>query len=1033
MRKLIFALAFGATLLPSHGFALGLGEIEVNSALNQKLAARIDLLSAAPEEAESLLISLASREEFLRAGLDRPMVLSTLKFETRIENGDVFVDVTSPKPIREPFLNFLLEVDWPQGHLIREYTLLLDPPVFMGRRDSQAAPASGRPAMRTADSRPQSTGTSVPPVSAPAPMAAAADVSKSTPSRSYAAPAAPATERRVQAGDTAWSLANSMRPNASVSTQQMLLALLRANPGAFINDNVNGLKRGYILRTPDADDIKAASSEEARAIVRRQNAMWREYQQSSVSDEPASALNDDYSKPESGSSAVNRAASNNSRLAIVSAGAGSSAENESKNPSELSASELREQLALARERVETERVEKENLQKQVSSLAQQVDEMKSLLSIEDDALAEIQSVGRSSEETNAVDQAAEVTDEETITETDTEVGAQDTLKTEAEDEAAEIAADGEAVFTDEASEPVAVVAPDTEVMMDEAAPAESDYVQKKDTSLMGTLLDNRMLLGGLLLLLLIIGALAYLIKRRRNNASNEAEESGNGGAFAAGEENALEDVADTIDAESIDEVVNDEDVKASMAEAELKEEEFDAEATMSLPSDTDTAVTSANVLQAEEPEEEQDDVLAEADVYLAYGIYQQAEELLEAAIAEHPDKDSYRVKLAETYFAGKNAEAFEKLGVEMKQRLGNEESPAWIKVAAMGKELCPDAEVFQQADLDVDLDINDLMPKSPEPMDFDLGEIDNGGADESVPELDMDFDAPLDEPSEETGFDLPSLEETPDELEFDLSETDALEETPAETSAPHETPDELEFDLSETDALEEASAETSALEDPEAPEALVELEFDMSEAATEEAATEEAETENAATELSSDDDEEEEFSLDIEASELDLEDSAETDEADLDFDISMDAETETETEEAAPVNKTEEKDDELDTDFSTDMSDEAAPISKTEEDDALDTEFGLDMSEKADVESEEGEFDLSAEAADYDLSVDEDLEGMDLSEPLDADEINTKLDLARAYLDMGDHEGARDILEEVVEGGNAEQKKEAEDLMAQAG
>ncbi len=989
MRKLIFTLAFGTILLPSHGFALGLGEIEVNSALNQKLAARIDLLSAAPEEAESLLISLGSREEFLRAGLDRPMVLNTLKFDTRVENGDVFVDVTSPKPIREPFLNFLLEVDWPQGHLIREYTILLDPPVFMGRRDSQAAPASGRPAMQAADSRAPSTGASVPAASAPAPIAAEAYAPKSTPSSSYAAPA----ERRVQEGDTAWSLANSMRPDASVSTQQMLLALLRANPGAFINDNINGLKRGYILRTPDAGDIKVVSSEEARAIVRQQNAMWREYQQSSVSDEPASALNDDRSKPDSGSTV---ATSNNSRLAIVSAGTGSSAENESKNPSELSASELREQLALARERIETERVEKENLQKQVSSLGRQVDKMKSLLSIEDDALAEIQSVGMSSEEMNAVDQAAEVADEKAVTEIDAEIKAQDTLKTETEDEAAEIVADGEAVFTDEASEPVAVVAPDTELMMDEATSAESDYVQKKDTSLIGTLLDNRMLLAGLLLLLLIIGALAYLVKRRRNNASDEAEESGNSRAFAVSEENALEDVADTIDAESIDEVVSDEEVKASMAEAESKEEEFDAETTMILSSDTDSDVTSENEFQAEEP----DDVLAEADVYLAYGIYQQAEELLEAAIAEYPDKDSYRVKLAETFFASKNAKALEKLGVEMKQRLGDEESPAWIKVAAMGKELCPDAEVFQQADLDIDLDINDLMPKSPEPMDFDLGDIDDSGADESVPELDMDFDAPLDDSSEENNFDLPSLEETPDELEFDLSETDAIEEAPAETSA---------------------------LEDLEEPEALDELEFDMSEAATEE-----TETEDVATELSFDDDEEEEFSLDIEASELDLEDSAETDEADLNFDMPMDAATE--TEEAVAVNETEEKDDGLDMDLSTDMSDEVTPVNKTEEkDDALDMDFSLDMSEEGDVETEEGEFDLSAEAADYDLSDDDDQGGMDLTEPLDADEINTKLDLARAYLDMGDHEGARDILEEVVEGGNAEQKKEAEDLMAQAG
>lgn len=963
MRKLIFALAFGAILLPSHGFALGLGEIDVSSALNQKLAARIDLLSTAPEEAESLLINLGSREEFIRAGLDRPLVLTTLKFKTRTEDGNVYIDVTSPKPIRDPFLNFLLEVDWPKGHLIREYTILLDPPVFMGSRGSQAAPASGRPAMQTADSRAPvaaqssaAVGTSIPAASAP-PVQTYAPAPAPAQAESYAAPA----EHRIQAGDTAWSLANSMKPDESVSTQQMLLALLRANPEVFVNENVNGLKRGYILRMPEATDINAVSSEEARALVRQQNAMWREYQQSLVSDEPASAIDEDYRGTESGSAVAG--SSDNSRLSIVSAGAGSSAVTEMKSPSEMSASELREQLALARERVETERVEKENLQEQVGSLSKQVDKMKSLLSIEDDALAEIQSVGAPSEEDGdvaAIDDTGEMTADELMAESGDESEALDALMADAETETAEPAVDDEKLFVDETAEPVAETAAEpATAMMDELEPAESDYVQQKETGLIDTLLDNRTLIGGLLLVVLVLGAIVYLVKRRRDNAAGDADDDFGFGAFGASEEDALEDVADSIDAESIDQLVSDEDVKASMAEAKSEEKKFDAEATMILPSGTGTVVTSAAELQAEEPQEEQDDVLAEADVYLAYGIYQQAEELLEAAIAEHPDKDSYRVKLAETYYAGKNAKAFEKLGTEMKQRLGDKETPAWIKVVAMGKELCPDAEIFQQADLDVDLDVNDMMPKSPEPMDFDLGDIE----DDSASELDMDFDAPLEESSEEMSFDLPSLEdEASDELEFDLSETDALA-APAEL----ESLDELEFDLGETDALETPA------------------------------------------ELSFDDDEEEEFSLDIEASELDLEDSSETAEAglDLDFDMSMDAESE----EAAPVSKAEDADSDLDMDFSLDMSEET----------------------EAAVDSEEGgEFDLSAEAADFDLSADEDMGGMDLSEPLDADEVNTKLDLARAYLDMGDHEGARDILEEVVAGGNAGQKQEAEELMAQA-
>ena len=106
MRKLIFALAFGAILLPNNGFTLGLGEIEVNSSLNQRLEARIELLSAIPEDAETLIVRLASREEFTRAGLDRPLELTKLKFKSNAEDGRVYVNVSSPKPVREPFLNF---------------------------------------------------------------------------------------------------------------------------------------------------------------------------------------------------------------------------------------------------------------------------------------------------------------------------------------------------------------------------------------------------------------------------------------------------------------------------------------------------------------------------------------------------------------------------------------------------------------------------------------------------------------------------------------------------------------------------------------------------------------------------------------------------------------------------------------------------------------------------------------------------------------------------------------------------------------
>lgn len=993
MRKLIFALAFGAILIPNLGYALGLGEIEVNSSLNQKLAARIDLISTSPEDAETLIVKLSSREEFTRAGLDRPMVLSSLRFSTSVEDGRVFVEVVSPKPIREPFLNFLVEVDWPQGHLIREYTILLDPPIFMANRAAKDTAALARPSMSGAvSSAPAIVQSSAAVIAAPVAVDEEAFVADEPVQQqtTYAAPSyTPPAGHRVEKGDTAWSIANRMKMQMddSISTQQMLIALLRENPEVFIDGNVNALRTGYILRTPDYDDVRAVDRDEAKEAVRQQNALWREYQQSLSSDQPASAIDDVYEETEY-SAAVE--ATDGSRLSIVSAG-GSSASGEMKDPTEMSADELREQLALARERVETERVQKETLQGQVSTLTSQVDEMKSLLTIESDALAEIQALAGPSDDPVLAGDDNEVESFDTdVAELNDEEQALDALDAlTGETNSQEVAEEAtEELYVDEldATEQAQITETlDEEIM---SADMEPSYAPEQEAGIVATLLNNKLIILGLLVLLLVIGAGAYLIKRRRDNAGDDKDEPnfdnagddkdepnfviGAIGAIGswfkrrrdnAGDEldepslaESSEDIANMVDDASLDDLVSDEEVEASMAEAEsVAEEEFDAEATMILPSGTDTVVTPAADLQPAATEEEpQDDVMAEADVYLAYGIYQQAEELLEAAIKDNPDKDNYRVKLAETYFAGKNAEAFAKLGVEMKQRLGDEETPAWAKVAAMGKELCPDEDVFQQVSSDTNLDVNDLMPKSPEPMDIDLG-------DDSAAGLDLDFDSPMDETA------IISPDDSAGELEFDLSETDAIEESPAE----------------------------------------------------------------------------EEFSLDIEASELDLDIGGEasddsSDGLDMDLDMSMDSELDMDLDMSVDSESEASAEEELDLSMDLDMS---------VTDDVADSDLGLNMSMDSEPESEE-ELDLSDDMADLDLSmddiataddspassdvVDDDLGGMDLSEPLDVDEVNTKLDLAKAYLDMGDNEGARDILDEVLAGGNADQKKEAQELMAQA-
>ena len=145
-----FSLAL-VLLLSGNAWALGLGEIRLDSALNAPLRAQIELLSATPEELENLQVGLASQETFDRYGLDRPYYLQDLSFEV-VKSGSTrgnYIRVSSAKPITEPFLTFLVEAVWSRGRLLREYTVLLDPPTFAPQPAEETRPAVTAPERST--------------------------------------------------------------------------------------------------------------------------------------------------------------------------------------------------------------------------------------------------------------------------------------------------------------------------------------------------------------------------------------------------------------------------------------------------------------------------------------------------------------------------------------------------------------------------------------------------------------------------------------------------------------------------------------------------------------------------------------------------------------------------------------------------------------------------------------------------------------------------------------------------------------------
>lgn len=989
-RKILASLVAGALFLPNTGFTLGLGEIEVNSVLNQKLNADIELLSATPEDAETIIVKLASRQEFSRAGLDRPYSLNNLHFKAEVINDIPYIRVSSGVPIREPFLNFLIEVDWPNGHLLREYTILLDPPVFM----TQSAGAGTMAATDdSSEFRPSSSGsTNVVPVVGGAPTGTGSfrpaavsqpQVSGSGVSQTSTFIPAPVVQQqtpinqpagsyRIKAGDTAWSLANAMRPDQSISVYQMMIAMLRANPESFINENVNGLKRGYILRVPDYNQIAAISDEDARALVREQAALWRQYQQSKAGGKAVSAMQTgDSASSEAGTGAG--AAGEQAYLEIVSAGSGSSV-NSGKDPSNMTAQELRAELALARERVETERVEKEALQQRVGVLEQHVEKMKGMLSIEDEELSRVQSLNLPAEDDIAGPVAEEMADEVTAEAGLSEPEEPEVQIDEVFEDTAEAGASEEPeideVFIDETNEQAAAEdQPDNIAAVPEkttTAPVQPHQEPPAPADLLSQLLNDPVRLatagGGLLLIATLIG---LVIKRRKTASATQAEN-----AF-----DDLEVLSDKARGEAATAEGQEDAVLESLAGAQVSDAGKET-------SDDEAKAGEAEAFTESEEGKPRDDIIAEADVYLAYGIYQQAEELLTNAINQNPDRNDYRLKLAETYYASKNADGFIETATDLSRHVDSDESPEWKKVVVMGLDLCPDNSMFQG-------DLADYRTANAKAAEQPLSETESNDDEMTLAENeDTPVTAELDSELEDFTLDdeLLELPELDDSGTIDIAgdEESALLDI--------STMDDEEAGLDLTDS---AAVETAAAEEDE-----ISLDIDLSDLETD--AKDETESEIAAKEASLD---MADINFDTDATGYDTSKEAESEEIVMDFNLD---------------------------DVEVDTAASAAESARTESvAEAVDEEVILDLSDEIDVDSLEMDEVEAVGTAANDVYEDED--DFDLSSLGDVDEVSTKLDLARAYLDMGDNEGTRGILEEVLADGNDEQKQEARDLMAKLG
>ncbi|MCF6195049.1 MAG: hypothetical protein L3J46_12040, partial [Kangiellaceae bacterium] len=264
-RKLLISILAMISLFSTGVFALGLGEIKQYSDLNQPLNAEIPLLSAGDLAEYEVLASLASSKEFEKVGVERLFFLNKIKFKTvRDKNDQIVIKVTTHGAVKEPFLNFVVELSWPNGRILREYTLLLDPPIFEETSSATIEQAHTEPEPQASINRTQKRPTSAEPR---APRSTFESSERQTFSGSSWGP--------VGNTDTLWGIATTVRPDRSVSIQQTLVAIYRANPDAFSNGNINNLRQGKVLDIPDLGIIQNVPQRAALQDVVMQNRQWR--------------------------------------------------------------------------------------------------------------------------------------------------------------------------------------------------------------------------------------------------------------------------------------------------------------------------------------------------------------------------------------------------------------------------------------------------------------------------------------------------------------------------------------------------------------------------------------------------------------------------------------------------------------------------------------------------------------------------------------------------------------------------------------
>lgn len=1047
------SLAVLLAFMPLAANAAGLGKLNVSSGLGEPLSAEIEVLSATPEELAGMSATIAPTDAYAQQGIERPGYHNQIKIDLRKKaDGKSVLKLSTAQPINDPFIDMLVEVNWASGKLLREFTVLLDPPGY--DQTSSNTTNNVTNSVTNAPVNSTSQAGNVYSATEQTKRIGRKSIKKPVAENNEAAPVAKQINadditHTTVAGDT---LASIAKKNAvdGVSLDQMLAGLYRSNENAFIHGNINRLKVGQIIRVPSATELQSISPSEATQEIKVHSKDWQAYKNKLADEVEKQALTGDEASNQVSKGKLIKGAEDKSippskePKDIVKL---SKAEPTADTKAEVSKSGAEEAKA-AKDKItalqEQTLANEKNLQEanaRTAMLEKQIQDMQKLLEIKNKALADAQ----------------------------TQSSAQATAKS-----APAVAPEQKPAA---AEKPTAEPAPHHEkpkVVVHTPPPAPVEEPSFLDS--LG--LDSSILSGAGIAIAGLLGGWLYTRNRRKRGLDGFEKSILTAGGLKANTVfgNTLGGAVDTGDTSFL----------------------------------TDFSQSGGGMIDTNDV-----DPIAEAEVYMAYGRDRQAEEILKDAISKEPKRYELHMKLLELYLNRKDTSAFEAIAGELYTSLGTSH-PVWHKVAEMGKQLEPDnplyntttpvddeftatnsrlnAADFAQVEVgekpSLDFSVADDAPATDLDVDF-------GQADPSAMLDDVESDSPLDfdlgamepinlEPESENASDLMAGESDPfaelseitEELDFSIAgDANSIDvESDTEETVDFNLDNTMQFNLaSEEDAQDDVAVEEIAELMPD-----IELGSSLSDSAPV-LSNDEVESESAMDFALPDVDSESDtpalVSNDLDVlPDLDLTDSTPASErateeislgtldsedvADISFDLPDAVETTNDLAIDLPV-----EDNALDNSVSSAPSFDQTIVmnSKFDAEDvvfdtpkdeiqALDLDFDLDTPSGSDLDIEE--IDMSADMvseAVQEAPVELDLSGISLdlgdavntedsipeldipeSNPIaggESPEVDTKLDLVTAYVDMGDLEGAKELLEEVIQEGGPNQQQKAQEIL----